>query len=40
MKVNFANKVGQGYGFSSGHVWMWELGCEESWVSKIDAFEL
>ena len=24
----------QGYGFSSGHVWMWELGCEESWVSK------
>ena len=24
----------QGYGFSSGHVWMWELDCEESWVSK------
>ena len=22
----------QGYGFSSGHVWMWELDCEESWV--------
>ena len=21
----------QGYGFSSGHVWMWELDCEESW---------
>ena len=21
---------GQGYGFSSGHVWMWELDCEES----------
>ena len=20
----------QGYGFSSGHVWMWELDCEES----------
>ena len=20
--------------FSSGHVWMWELGCEESWVPK------
>ena len=19
----------QGYGFSSGHVWMWELDCEE-----------
>ena len=25
---------GQGYGFSSGHVWMWELDCEESWVPK------
>ena len=30
----FANKgpSSQGYGFSSGHVWMWELDCEESWV--------
>ena len=25
---------GQGYGFSSGHVWMWELDCEESWAPK------
>ena len=24
----------QGYGFSGGHVWMWELDCEESWVLK------
>ena len=24
----------QGYGFSSGHVWMWELDSEESWVLK------
>ena len=24
----------QGYGFSSGHVWMWELDCEESWALK------
>ena len=26
----FANKgpSSQGYGFSSGHVWMWELDCE------------
>ena len=24
----------QGYGFSSGHVWMWELDCEESWPLK------
>ena len=24
----------QGYGFSSGHVWMWELDCKESWAQK------
>ena len=24
----------QGYGFSSGHVWIWELDYEESWVPK------
>ena len=24
----------QGCGFSSGHVWMWELDGEESWVTK------
>ena len=24
----------QGYGFSSGHVWVWELDCEEGWVPK------
>ena len=24
----------QGYGFSSGHVWMWELAYKESWVLK------
>ena len=24
----------QGYGFSSGHVWMWELDHKESWVQK------
>ena len=24
----------QGYGFSSGHVWMWELDCEERWMPK------
>ena len=28
------NKGWQGYGFSSGHVWMWELDCEESWSPK------
>ena len=32
----FANKglSSQGYGFSSGHVWMWELDCEEGWLPK------
>ena len=32
----FANKgpSSQGYWFSSGQVWMWELDCEESWVLK------
>ena len=24
----------QSYGFSSGHVWLWELDCEESWAPK------
>ena len=24
----------QGYGFSSGHVWMWELDYKESWMLK------
>ena len=32
----FANKglSGQSYGFSSSHVWMWELDCDESWALK------
>ena len=32
----FANKgpSSQGYGFSSGHEWMWDLDCEESWAPK------
>ena len=32
----FVNKdlSSQGYGFSSGHVWMWELDYKESWVLK------
>ena len=38
----FANNglSSQGYGFSSGHVWMWELDYKESWMPRIDAFEL
>ena len=32
----FVNKdaSSQGYGFSSGHVWMWELEYKESWTLK------
>ena len=32
----FVNKgpSSQGYSFSSGHVWMWELDYKESWVPK------
>ena len=33
----FANKgpSSQSYGFSSGHVWMWELDYKESWASIL-----
>ena len=36
----FANKgpSSQGYGFSSGHVWMWELDHKESWALKSWCF--
>ena len=36
----FANKglSSQGYGFSSGHVWMWELDYKESWAPKNCCF--
>ena len=32
----FANQVSssQSYSFSSSHVWMWKLDCEESWKKK------
>ena len=32
----FANKgsSSQSYGFSSSHIWMWELGYKESWALK------
>ena len=38
----FANKglSSQNYGFSSSHVWMWELDHKEGWCQRIDAFEL
>ena len=39
---HFADKglSSQSYGFSSTHVWMWELDCKESWARRTDAFEL
>ena len=38
----FANKgpSSQGYGSSSGHVWMWELDYKKAECWRIDAFEL
>ena len=38
----FASKgpSSQDCGFSSSHVWMWELDYKESWAPKNDAFEL
>ena len=37
---HFVNKgpSSQGYGFSSGHVWMWELDYKESWAPKNCCF--
>ena len=34
----FANKCpsSKGYGFSSGHVWMWELDHKESWAPLLN----
>ena len=36
----FANKgpSSQSYGFSSSHVWMWELDYKESWAPKNSCF--
>ena len=32
--ITLPTKSSQGYGFSSGHVWLWELDCEEGWALK------
>ena len=39
---HFADKGlnSQSYGFSSSHVWVWELGHQEAECQRIDAFEL
>ena len=38
--TNFNNKgpSSQSYGFSSSHVWIWELDYKESWVPKKGCF--
>ena len=38
----FVNKrpSSQGYGFSSNHVWMWELDCKKAKHRRIETFEL
>ena len=35
--ITFVNKgpSSQGYGLSSGHVWMWELDYKESWAQML-----
>ena len=35
-RLYFADKgpLSEGYGFSSSHVWMWELDYKESWAPK------
>ena len=37
----FANKglYGQSYGFSSSHVWVWELDHKESWALENWSFQ-
>ena len=39
--IYFANKgpSSQGYGFSCGHVWMWELDHKEGWALKNWCFQ-
>ena len=40
-RLNFVNKrsYSQTYGFSSSHLWMWELDQKEGWVSKNQCFQ-
>ena len=34
LSTKVLTRHGQDYGFSCGHVWLWELDYEESWVLK------
>ena len=42
IETTFADKglYSENYGFSSGHVWLWELDHKEGRTPRIDAFEL
>ena len=41
-RQHFADKgsSSQSYGFSSSHIWMWELHRKESWVPKTWFFQI
>ena len=32
--LELSGESSQGYGFFSGHIWMWQLDCEEGWAPK------
>ena len=34
LEIQISQEAGQGYGFSSDHVWMWELDYKERWALK------
>ena len=38
INIKYSNHTNQGYGFPSGHVWMWELDYKESWALKNQCF--
>ena len=38
--IYYKGPSSQGYGFSSSHVWMWELDYKESWELKNWCFSI
>ena len=42
LRLHFADKClySQGYGFSSSHVWMWELDHKEGWALRNWCFQI
>ena len=39
-RLSSSSSISQGYGFSSSHVWMWELDWKKAKHLRIDAFKL